>query len=360
MSTTFKLRTQFLGQFAVLATLAIFFFAASGCGEKSNPTASESVSETSAQSRELRATNSPTSAATDTATLASASTADSKATESKATPVVKVSRQDVSFDDAEMAYNSGDYALGSQLFQVYVKEHETNPWGFYMLGLSALKAGETELALTAFNTSLDLDPKHVKSWLNKSRALLDENRFDEALYALEQVFALDAESSVAYRLKGRALHAAGKIEDAADAYRDALRIDDRDVWAMNNLALILMEQEQFELAVPSLARATQIRDDIAYIYNNLGMALERTHRFRDAEEAYAAAVAVDEAHVRAAANLVRIKNVTQDPGIEPVDLDRMAINFIDEIQSWSDENIDRELPITAGQPAGQTPTVNNE
>ncbi len=332
MSSILRIKTQLLGQFAMLAMLAIFIFAASGCGEKSNPISSNPVSK-----------------------ISKAPAVKPEAATPVVLPVQKIVQtsaikpvpEKVTFAVAEAAFNAGEFELGIELFTAYTEDHESNPWGHYMLGLSALKTGDTEVAIAAFNTSLELDSSHVKSWLNKTRALLDERRNDEALFALEQVFELDSASSVAFRLKGRSLHATGHLDDAADAYRDALRIDDRDVWAMNNLALILIEQEQFELAVPALARAVQIRNDIAYIYNNLGMALERTYRFRDAEDAYANAVAADATHTRASSNLERVKNVTQDSGIEPADLDRLAINFIDEIESWGDENIDRELPLTA-------------
>jgi len=251
----------------------------------------------------------------------------------------------VKFADAERAFKERRFDDGVRLFAAYTEQHDTNPWGFYMLGLSAMKSGDSELAESSFNRALELDSTHVKSWLNLGRTLLDLYRSEEALLAVEHAFEIDPEVADAYRIKGRSLHAMGRYEDAADAYRDALRMNDKDVWAMNNLALILIEQERYELALPSLARATQLRTDIAFIYNNLGMALERTYRFRAAEEAYATAISIDASHIRAAANLERIKAVEQESEIEPIDFDELAQNFVDEIDSWSDEDITREAPL---------------
>ena len=77
----------------------------------------------------------------------------------------------VAYEDAEAAYNNRQYATAVQLFTIYTANKDQNPWGFYMLGLSAWKAGDNEYAEEAFEKSLALAPGHVKSLLNLSRVL---------------------------------------------------------------------------------------------------------------------------------------------------------------------------------------------
>jgi Flp pilus assembly protein TadD len=257
----------------------------------------------------------------------------------------------VSYEDAEAAYREREYGEAVTLFSQYVEQHPDNPWGHYMLGLSAWKTERYDMAETAFLAALDRDPSHVKSLLNLSRVYLDTDRPEDALSRIEEASTIDPGFGVTYRLKGRALHELGRLADAEDAYREAIRIDNRDAWAMNNLGLVLIDEEFFELAIAPLARATEIRDDVAVFYNNLGMALERTLHFRDAEKAYAQAVELDGEYQKAGANLLRVQAVEEDPTKESLDLGRMAQDFEAEIISWSDESVPREAPVPSDENA---------
>ncbi|UCF05299.1 MAG: tetratricopeptide repeat protein [bacterium] len=250
-------------------------------------------------------------------------------------PSVPEPPREVTYEEAEAAFNEKRYDEAADLFAEYTDRKTENPWGYYMLGLSAWKAGDHENAEEAFEQALELDPNHVKSWLNLSRVLLDTSRPEEALTKIEEALAKDPQSNVAYRLKGRALHQMGRNEEAIEANRQAIRIDGQDAWAMNNMALVLIEEGRFDEALPPLACAVGIRDDIAVFRNNLGMALEHTGHLHAAEEAYGAAVEIDKMYEKAYANLVRIEGVEKEPDLDPVDLAAIARSFIEGIESWN-------------------------
>jgi tetratricopeptide (TPR) repeat protein len=242
--------------------------------------------------------------------------------------------REVSYEEAEAAYLERRYKEAQDLFERYTERKVGNPWGYYMLGLSAWKAGDIETAEAAFEEAIALDGKHVKSYCNLARVLLDAGRADEAMEKIDAALEIDPESNVAYRLKGRALHQSGLAEEALGAYRRALVIDDTDAWAMNNMGLILIESGRYEEALRPLARAIEIKEDAAVFRNNLGMALECTGRFRAAEEAYNAACTIDLMYDKAYANFERVEQVEQDPGVEQVDLASVAAAFAEEIEQW--------------------------
>jgi Flp pilus assembly protein TadD len=242
--------------------------------------------------------------------------------------------KEVTYEQAEAAFFERNYEEAVTLFTSYTERKSENPWGYYMLGLSAWKAGSNEDAEAAFETALELDQKHVKSWINLSRVLLDASRPSEALARLDEVLALDPQSNAAYRLRGRAFHQLGRIDEAVVSYRRAIQIDDTDAWSMNNLGLVYIEEGRIDEALPALARAVELRDDVAVMYNNLGMALELTGRFRDAEETYAKAMAVDGGHDKGYANFIRVEGVIEDPAVESADLAALAQAFVEEIESW--------------------------
>jgi Flp pilus assembly protein TadD len=250
--------------------------------------------------------------------------------------------KEVTYGEAEAVFHAGRYGEAADLFARYTERKSENPWGFYMLGLSAWKAGDNEQAELAFEQSLELDQRHVKSYLSLSRVLLDTSRPAEVLTRIEEALAVDSESSVAYRLKGRACYQLGRSDEAIEAYRRAIQLDTQDAWSMNNLALVYIEEGRFEEALPPLARAVEIKNDVAVFRNNLGMALERTGHIRAAEQAYESAVAIDDSYDNATANLARISEVVEDSGVEPVDLAAIAQGFVDEIESWKIAAIDGE------------------
>jgi Flp pilus assembly protein TadD len=242
--------------------------------------------------------------------------------------------REVTYEEAEAAFNERRYEEAVELFTRYTERKSGNPWGYYMLGLSGRRTGDTDVAERAFGQALDLDPQHVKSLLNLSRVLLDTDRADVALARIGEALAIDSRSGDGYRLQGRAFRQLADKNQAAASYRLAIQIDDEDAWSMNNLALMFIEEGRYDDALPPLARAVELRNDVAVFLNNLGMALEGKGHYRAAEEAYRTAVAIDSFHVYAATNLARIELVSEDPALEPVNLAVLAQSFVDEVAGW--------------------------
>jgi superkiller protein 3 len=240
----------------------------------------------------------------------------------------------VSFEVAESAFGAGRYPEATQLFTTYTAAHPENPWGYYMLGMSAWKAGDHEKASVAFDQALQLDPSHRKSLFNSSRVLLETGNPKEALERIEKSLSLEPMSNEALRLLGRARYELGNVEDAIKAYQRALAIDERDVWAMNNLGLIYIQQGRSCEALAPLARAVELRSNAPVFQNNLGTALERSGYPTAAAQAYEAAIAVDSTYGKASVALARVTSGEQKPESTPVDLVRLSQQFQADIESW--------------------------
>jgi len=272
--------------------------------------------------------------------------------------------KEITYEVAETAFLEKRYGEAADLFSQYTDRKSENPWGYYMLGLSAWKAGDDNAAEHAFNRAIELDTRHVKSYINLSRVLLETSRPAEALEHIDEALTIDPESNAAHRLRGVAFSQLERDEEAIAAFRRAVQIDKQDAWSMNNMGLIFIDQGRYEDALPPLARAVELRDDVAVFYNNLGMALERVGHFRAAEDAYRLAVAANGAHEKAQDNLLRIEVVLEDGVLETVDLAALALVFVEEIDSWVVASVDDESKlgsepqsanvVTTGADAGDT------
>ena len=245
---------------------------------------------------------------------------------------VPVVAANVTYGDAETVYRSGKYHDAMELFSVYVLRRPENPWGHYMLGISAWKAGELERAETALTKAVELSPKHVKGLVNLARVLLDRDRPEAALVHLERALEIDSAATETWRVMGNALSDLGRNDDAIASYRHALSADGEDTWSMNNLGLVLIREGRYEEALPPLARATELSPKTAVFQNNLGVALERSGYPVEAAGAFRAALDAQPGYGKAEQSLARVEKVSVPNTVPPLDLKALAGSFADQIQ----------------------------
>ena len=224
------------------------------CGGKRTPSGDANAAEVTTESGETKNVSTPTG------------------------PTGPVATSPVSFDDAKLAFTDKRYAESVRLFTAYTGEHPDNVWGYYMLGLSAWKAGDRDAAVSALRSAVEKDSTNVKSRLNLSRVLIEQGKADEALPQVEAVLQLDSASNEAYRLLGRVKVATGDSAGAIEAFKHAIVLDGTDVWAMNNLARVYIDQGKFDEALGPLARAIEIDSTVTTFQRNFGFALAHSRR----------------------------------------------------------------------------------
>jgi Tfp pilus assembly protein PilF len=261
--------------------------------------------------------------------------------------------ENVTYEEAESTFTSRRYSEATEMFAGYVTRRPENPWGHYMLGLSAWKSGQLPRARESFERAIELDPSHVKSLLNLSRVLLELKEPREASERVRAALEIDSTSAEVHRLMGRVQTALGESEDALESYRAALALDTHDSWAMNNMGLLLIQLGRFEEALRPLARAVQLDSGVAVFRNNFGMALERTGHFVAAAESYGAAVSIDPGYTKASASLTRITGRGDDAVAELIDVNLLADDFVRELETWKADRVavsETPVVVVPGEP----------
>src|SRR4029434_4065593 len=73
------------------------------------------------------------------------------------TPPVAVTQPvvEATYENSETAFLEGRYDEAYDLFTIYTAKRPENPWGHYMLGMSAWKSGRLGDAQVAFNHALE-------------------------------------------------------------------------------------------------------------------------------------------------------------------------------------------------------------
>ena len=256
------------------------------------------------------------------------------------TPGVPTVDANVSYATAESAYGARQYSSAASMFDAYVARRPENPWGHYMLGMSAWKAGQLDRARDAFEAALDRDPKHVKSLINLSRVLLDQDLAGDALPRVSAAIAIDSGVGESWRVLGRVEGRLGSVEDALAAYHRAIVLDPVDSWSMNNMGLLLIDGGQYTEALGPLARATQIDSGAPAFLNNLGIALERSGHISAAAAVYQRALDADSGYGKARVSLARVSGQQDAPGME-VDVATLGDEFAHQVDGWRmDETVE--------------------
>jgi len=233
----------------------------------------------------------------------------------------------VDWTSASGAYRDGRYDEAVTLFRAYASQKPDNAWGHYMLGLSAWKAGRPRLAEEGFRAALDRDPDHVKTLVNLSRLLLEQDRTGDAGATIEHALEVAPDDPVVLRVAGNVRTAQGRLEEAEDLYRASALRDPEQAWSLNDLGLVLVRLGRYDEALAPLARAVTLEPGEPAFQNNLGAALERTGHPAQAAEAYRRALESTPDYRKAQVSLERVRGREPGPGTTPVDLAALAETF---------------------------------
>ncbi len=218
-----------------------------------------------------------------------------------------------SYGVAEAAYQDRRYAEAVDLFEDYVDSRPDNPWGYYMLGLSAWKAGHLDIAEANLRESVTRAPYHGKSHVNLARVLLESGQTEAGLEHAVIAEDIDPESVQAKRVLARALGESGQINEAIEAYEGVLWLDDEDTWSLNNMGYLLIQKGRFAEAVGPLSLAVTLAEENPTFGNNLAHALEGAGYTRAAMAVLQGVVEEDPAHEKATATLARLDAVVVGP-----------------------------------------------
>ena len=257
-------------------------------------------------------------------------------------------RTDVTYEEAEEAFRAGAYREAVSLFEGYVAGHPDNPWGHYMLGMSAWKGGHAGKAIEAFEAAPLRPPTPPTSCLHLRRVGVAALPPDEASVSIERALELEPDSGEVWRVAGNVRLDLDRENEALDAYRRAIAIDPDDAWAMNNLGLVLIRQGRWDEALGPLARATELRPGVGVFQNNLGAALERTGYLAEAEDAFRAAVASEGGSGKAAESLARVEARTVGRDAPEADLIGLAEAFLEEVEGWR-SNLLAVVPVVGDE-----------
>ncbi|MYF96433.1 MAG: tetratricopeptide repeat protein [Holophagales bacterium] len=160
-------------------------------------------------------------------------------------------------------------------------------------GLSWRHAANFRDDATLFSHIVSLNPEARDAHLNLSQALIETDRFDEALEATRTAVEQRPDSADAHSNLGLALMALDRFEEAEETFARVLGIDPRYRNGHQNLGELRKKQGRYDEAVERYRRALEIDPDFALGWAGLADAHFLAGRHVEAAEAARKSLSID-------------------------------------------------------------------
>ena len=168
----------------------------------------------------------------------------------------------------------------------------------YNAGLDAVRKSDWTGAATSFEKAVTLDPKDTSSFMFLGFVRLKQEKFDDALTALQTAEKMISPADTAgkatlYNNMGLVYWNKNQPSDAIAAYKKALDFDKKASDAQYNLAFALLAQKRYSDATPqleALVKTTAQPEMVAALYDALGEAYENQKNWAGALGAYTKAI----------------------------------------------------------------------
>jgi tetratricopeptide (TPR) repeat protein len=211
----------------------------------------------------------------------------------------------------EIKQAEGDFAGAVAAAQHSLDQVPSSAGGWLLDGILLAQAEKYEDAVAAFKQVFALDPQAVWARHNFALCLEKLGRRDEAVVEFKRALALKPDYGTGWLALGQLYEEMGRTNDAGQCFTKALtkRVNQADDLAA--LARFCVNRHWFELAVTNYAAAIELCPSDVGLHMEAGRALVALGRHDDARRQYLAAVelAPDQAqpHMQLAVELGRLR-----------------------------------------------------
>ncbi|MFZ4826509.1 MAG: tetratricopeptide repeat protein [Phototrophicaceae bacterium] len=191
--------------------------------------------------------------------------------------------------------NQNDLAL--QAYETSLQLQPDYSWAWNGYGLVKSAQGYHEEAIASFEKAISHDRQDIWHWYNLAEEYITLKKYAEALQTLQQGLTLHPTHAESHSKRGQVLRLMGDYNGALAAYETSLQHRANDGWAWNGRGLTLQYLGRRDQALASFERAIELSPQTIWYYINLIDLLLEMNRRADALDV--ADQALDEAEPHA-------------------------------------------------------------
>ncbi len=166
-----------------------------------------------------------------------------------------------------------------------------------IVALDYVLLADYEDAAHYLEVALSMDPANVEARYHLGRVRYQQNRFDLAIAAFQEILRRDPGNLKAQDNLGLSLDAENKTDQAIAAYQKAIELDAAATVHSEqpylNLGMLLARSNRMDEAIPLLVRASEIAPKAGKVHYELGKAYFTLNRLEDARREAEQAVSLE-------------------------------------------------------------------
>jgi tetratricopeptide (TPR) repeat protein len=211
--------------------------------------------------------------------------------------------------EAQKLYQSGDLAGAEDKTRAALEANAANVPAHYLMGKIYRDTGRPLDAIQEWEGVVNLDPEHVRAYVDLARAYQEQKLFEQALAAALEAVRIQPGEGRLYNLLGTVYLDKGQYDQAVGSYEKALELKPDSAWVYNNLGLAYLEGKMPEKAEAQLRKAVEADPKLAVAHNNLGAALLQMRKLDEALAEFKKASELDPASQKAAQNVSDVEEL---------------------------------------------------
>ncbi len=166
----------------------------------------------------------------------------------------------------------------------------TNAIEVYERGLALINQERYQEAIAAFDQAIQLKPNVSVAWISRGVALERMGNHAEALASHEQAIKLEPSNFLAWYNKGIQLQELARYQEAIVAHEHALKLHPNDIDTLYNLGLELEKVDRYPEALAAYDQILRQAAEDTYTWHRRGVALAALGRHSEAVDAYDRAI----------------------------------------------------------------------
>jgi tetratricopeptide (TPR) repeat protein len=159
------------------------------------------------------------------------------------------------------------------LFSHAAHSVDNNNIAYRILGNNYAKKGNVPAAIAALSEAVTIEPGDAIAHVDLGVALVEQKRYDEAMYHYRTAIALNPQNDNAHFNLGVLLAYQSRYEDAINSYIQALRFNPGKKGARANIAAALLQLGKFDEAIRYFQEELKIDPGNAAVRNFMGAAI---------------------------------------------------------------------------------------
>ncbi len=198
---------------------------------------------------------------------------------------------------------------GEEIIEEYRRKVEQNPQSAVEIYLYGRALDSLDQKRRQYRAALEADPGFYWAQYSIGGIYLVQQRYDEAIIALNKTLEMNPKMAEAFHLLGTVYLKKGMLIQAREQFEEAINIDSKNHLIYLSLGQVYSQLEKLESAEKAFRQAAALAPKYAMTYYYIGLVCEMQNRTEQALVAYETFLRLDPDHELASAVNKNIKKL---------------------------------------------------